>query len=140
MGAETAIKTGTGLDQAMCPSTIVDLSLDFTLPLVIFKDNVSVRFYGTWVEGTETPVTTATAVYDLQSTDYVGAFVKKAGSVNVDAYINDVKMDKTLENNEYMLTKELPVGAPIKLRLELSRPNVSGGNNDKITRILGGVV
>lgn len=125
------------------PSSLYDntFSIDFSGPLFVYRsqENAKVGFYGTWTVGSETPTLTGTSVYDLPSTDYVGAFVQKEGSINIDAYINDVKMDESLENDEYMFTQSLDIEAPVKLRLELSRVDTLNGNNDKVTRILGGV-
>lgn len=121
------------------PSTLFDLTLNFTEPLFIYKGTSKVGFYGSWTTGTESPTLTGVAIYDLPSTDYVGAFVQKAGAVNVDAYINDVLMDADLESDEYMFEKTLPSNEPVKLRLELSRADTSGGRDDKVTRILGGI-
>lgn len=136
-GPVSTIKN-TGVNTYSYPSALFDLSVDFTEPLFIYKDTAKVGFYGTWTVDSESPTLTGTAVYDLPSTDYVGAFVQKAGAVNVDAYINDVLMDESLEADEYMFTKGI-TAAPVKLRLELSRADTTGGNNDRIVQILGGV-
>lgn len=139
-GSITDIKTTTLANGYTDPATLFDITIDFTSPLFIYKDNVNAKvgFYGTWTVGSESPTLTGTAVYDLPSTDYVGAFVQKAGAVNVDAYVNDVLMDESLETDEYMFTKGI-TAAPVKLRLELSRADTTGGNNDKVMRILGGI-
>ena len=126
---------------AIGASTLFDITLDFTFPLVVFRDSNTggkVVFYGTWKEPLETPSLTAKAVYDIPSTDYVGAFVKKVGTTTVQAYVNDVLADAELVDNEYQFVKQLDAEAPVKLRLELSRASVSGGENDAVTRILGG--
>ncbi len=123
-------------------STLIDFSIGMHTPLFIFGDSVNskVSFYGKWTEIEETPELTATAVYDLPSTDYVGAFVQKMGNLNIEAYINDQLMDDDgLENDEYMFTKALDSEVPVKLRLELSRDDTSDGENDCVTRILGGI-
>jgi hypothetical protein len=141
-GSITDIKTST-TNSFRYPSTLFDptFSLDFSEPLLIYQDNENnkVGFYGTWTTGSEAPTLTGTAVYDLPSTDYVGAFVQREGNVEIDAYINDVLMDESLEDNEYMFTQSLDAEAAVKLRLELSRADTSGGNGDKVTRILGGI-
>lgn len=121
------------------PSTILDLNMNISKPLSIRKGASSVVFNGEWSEPVETPTLTAKAVYDLPSTDYVGAFVKKAGTVNVDAYVNDVLMTEELDVDEFMFTKTLATIAPVKLRLELSRGVTTGGESDAVTRILGGI-
>jgi hypothetical protein len=125
------------------PSTLFDptFTFDFDGPLFIYQDGESskVGFYGTWTVGAETPTLTGTAQFTLPSTDYVGAFVQREGSVNVEAYVNDTLMDSELDVDEYMVTKQLTVEAPVTLRLELSRADTSGGEGDKVTRILGGI-
>ncbi|MER2170702.1 MAG: hypothetical protein ABS938_08690 [Psychrobacillus psychrodurans] len=124
------------------PSTLFDdtfSSNSQTIPPLIFMGIGKVGFYGTWKEPVETPTLTAKAVYDIPSTDFVGAFVKKIGSTNVQAYVNDVLADEELVDSEYQFTKQLDIEAPIKLRLELSRPTIDGGENDAVTRILGGI-
>ena len=120
------------------PSTLLDSSLDITKPLSIRKGTSSVVFNGEWKELVETPTLTAKAVYNVPSTDYVGAFVKKIGVTNVQAYVNDTLMGAKLVDNEYEFTKQLATEAPVKLRLELSRTSTSGGESDAVTRILGG--
>lgn len=123
------------------PSTLFDDKFSIssqTVPPLIYMDTGKVGFYGTWKEPVETPTLTAKAVYNIPSTDYVGAFVKKIGVTTVKAYVNDVLTDAELVDNEYQFVKQLDAEAPVKLRLELSRANVSGGENDAVTRILGG--
>lgn len=120
------------------PSTLFDLNLDLSNPLTAFKAPAKVSFYGTWQEPVETPSLTAKAVYNIPSTDYVGAFVKKIGATNVQAYVNDVLADAELVDSEYQFVKQLDAEAPVKLRLELSRVATTGGESDAVTRILGG--
>lgn len=132
--------TDTTSSSSRYPSTLIDMSVDFTTPLLIYKDERGkVGFYGTWQEPVETPTLTASAVYDIPSTDFVGAFVQKIGATNVQAYVNDVLADAELVDSEYQFTKQLDIEAPIKLRLELSRPTIDGGESDAVTRILGGI-
>lgn len=91
-------------------------------------------------EGSLAPRTSATATYELPSTDYIGAFVQTAGNVdNLDAYINDVKITGELDDVEYMFEHFLLTEGPVKLRLEATRQDTTGGANDKISRILGGI-
>lgn len=124
------------------PSSIHDntFTLDFTSPLFIYKNvpSTKVGFYGTWQQEVEIPSLTAKAVYDIPSTDFVGAFVKKIGATTVQAYVNDTLMDAELVDSEYQFVKQLDLEAPVKLRLDLSRANVSGGESDAVTRVLGG--
>ena len=48
-------------------------------------------------------------------------------------------MEDELDGNEYEFQgRSLDDGTPVKLRLEISRPDTSGGENDAVTRILGG--
>ncbi len=138
--APKSLVTTTSIKSTSYPSTLFDLNIDYDLPLFVCRADTKVAFYGTWTETTETPELTATAVYDLPSTDYVGAFIKKLGAVNIEAYINDQLMDdEGVENDEYMFTKALDSEVPVKLRLELSRDSISGGEGDCVTRILGGI-
>lgn len=136
-GTYSVIKTTT-TKTSRSASTLVDTSLDFSTPLFIYNDASRVGFYGTWKEPVETPSLTARAVYDIPSTDYVGAFVKKIGATTVQAYVNDVLTGSELVDNEYQFVKQLDAEAPVKLRLELSRTTINGGENDAVTRILGG--
>lgn len=129
------VTVGTGINA----SSLHDPTLNTTKPLTLYRGSTSVTFTGQWLEPSETPSLTGRAVYTLPSTNFVGAFVKKSGNVTIDAYINDVLMDEELENNEYMFMKDIIVAAPVKLRLELSRTSLTGGDNDKVTRILGGI-
>jgi hypothetical protein len=142
-GASYVETNFTSLNDQPYPTALFDntFTLDFSEPLFIYMDSIApkVGFYGTWTVGTESPTLTATAVYDLPSTDYVGAFVQREGKVEIDAYINDVLMDESLEDNEYEFIQSLDTEAAVKLRLELSRADTSGGNSDKVTRILGGI-
>lgn len=128
------ISVGAGTD----PSSIFTLSLDYSEPLTVRKGATSVLFSGTWTALEETPTLTARAVYNVPSTDYVGAFVKKTGTATVQAYVNDTLVDAELVDNEYGFTKQLATEAPVKLRLDLSRTSTSGGESDAVTRILGG--
>lgn len=125
---------------AFYPSSLADTSIAFSQALFVYRDdaNTKMGFYGTWSVITITPTLSGTALYDIPSTDYVGAFVKKEGDVSVSAYVNDILMDSELEDDEYMFTKALPSKAPAVLRLELSRVSTVGGDNDKVTRLLGG--
>jgi len=125
------------------PSALFDpkYQIRFKEPLFIYKGvspSARVGFYGTWEKPIEAATTTAKAVYDIPSTDYVGTFVKRIGTTNVQAYVNDVLMDAELISNEYGFTKQLATKATVKLRLELSRASISGGESDAVTRILGG--
>ncbi|GKV67296.1 MULTISPECIES: hypothetical protein [unclassified Sporosarcina] len=121
------------------PSTLHDTTIAFgDTPLVIYMTPSSVSFSGEWSEFVEEPRTTAKAVYDIPSTDFVGAFVEKTGDVELEAYLNDEIMDSELEANEYQFDKSLSTKAPAKLRLELSRTATTGGEADAVTRILGG--
>ncbi|SET85730.1 hypothetical protein SAMN05216389_1434, partial [Oceanobacillus limi] len=139
-GVVTVVTNNT-TGHALRPSSLFDLSIEISEPLFVYQDieNDKVGFYGTWMEGSESPTTSATAVYTLDSTDYVGAFVQKQGDVNIDAYINDVLMDSELEDDEYQFVKPLNNEEPITLRLELSRATTDNGDSDKVTRILGGI-
>ncbi len=121
-------------------SSLDDSSLNFTIPLTIHGSVNSVVFNGEWIEIIEEPRTSATAVYDIPSTDFVGAFVKKEGAVTATAFLNDAPMDSTLDGDEFKFETMdlLPSAVPAKLRLELTRPNTTGEENDAITRILGG--
>jgi len=113
-------------------------SLIFTIPPTVMMTSTNILFSGEWEILVEEPTITATVVYDIPSTDFVGAFVEKAGNVTVEAFLNDELMDDELEGNEYQFAKVLQLKAPAKLRLELSRPDTSGGEADALTRILGG--
>lgn len=119
-------------------SSVNDTSLEFTVPLTATMDGIKVSFYGTWstIEGVSK--ITATATYAIPSTDYVGAFVEKAGDVTATAFLNDTLMKSELVGNEYQFVGSLPIEAPATLRLELSRNSNANGTGDKITRILGG--
>ena len=123
-------------------SSLLDFNLDFSIPLFIYKDSTSgsnkVRFTGELKTTTKSPTTKSTIVYDIPSTDYLGAFVLKEGNVNIEAYVNNELMDGELEGNEYMYTKIRNENKPVKLRLELSRENTNNGDKDKVTRVLGG--
>ncbi|MBU8908487.1 glycoside hydrolase [Desertibacillus haloalkaliphilus] len=123
------------------PSALYDntFTLDFSIPLSVYMINgVSINFRGTWKKETEVPTTTATAVYELEATDQVGAFVKRVGDIEVEAYINDELMDADLLDDEYMFSGTLAEEEPVTLRLELSRVNTDSGNDDAVTRLLGG--
>ena len=129
--------------QSRYPSTLYDATyeLQFTKPPMVYTlgNYSSVNFTGSWQVGGYTPTTTSTAVYTLPSTDYVGLFVQKEGSVNITATVNDTPMDAVLDGNEYQFTKALDSEAPVTLKLSLSRENTTNGDNDKVTRILGGI-
>lgn len=122
------------------PSVLFDssYSLRFTIPPVIYMESSTVKFSGNWTETQEVPTTSATVTYDIPSTDYVGAFVQTEGDLTVTAKLNGNAMDSELENNEYEFEGRLTSDAPATLRLELSRPNTTGGENDAVTLILGG--
>lgn len=120
------------------PNALNSIDISASEPLFIYKGTSKVGFYGTWQEPVETPTLTAKAVYDIPSTDYVGAFIKKIGATTVQAYVNDVLTDAELVDSEYQFTKQLATEAPVKLRLELSRVATTGGENDAATRVLGG--
>lgn len=137
-GAKTRLTTVASDPNYRFPSALVSSDLDFSIPLIVYVGVGKVGFYGTWKEPVETPSLTAKAVYDIPSTDFVGAFVKKLGATNVQAYVNDVLADAELENGEYQFTKQLASKAPVKLRLDLSRASTTGGESDYISRILGG--
>lgn len=130
----TIVGTGTN------PSSLDDTSTNFAKPLTVRMGTSNVLFSGEWTETYEEARTTASAVYDIPSTDYVGAFVKKQGAITATAYLNDVPMDSTLIDGEYKFETLdlLPAPVPAKLRIELSRETVDGGENDAVTRILGG--
>lgn len=131
--------TNTTSSASRFPSTLIDMSITFDTTLLIYKDERGkVGFFGTWKEPVETPTLTAKAVYNIPSTDFLGAFIKKIGMTTVKAYVNDVLVDAELVDNEYGFTKQLDTKAPVKLRLDLSRVATTGGENDAVTRILGG--
>lgn len=124
------------------PSTLYDINftVDFTKPLYTYTIfSKSINFAGSWTAGGYTPTTSATAVYTLPSTDYVGLFVQKEGGVNITATVNDTPMDAVVDGNEYQFTKALDSETPVTLKLSLSRENTTNGDNDKVTRILGGI-
>ena len=129
--------------QSRYPSTLYDVTyeLQFTKPPMVYTlgNYSSVNFAGSWQVDGYTPTTAATAVYTLPSTDYVGLFVQKEGDVNITATVNDTPMDAVLEGNEYQFTKALDSETPVTLKLSLSRENTTNGDNDKVTRILGGI-
>lgn len=52
--------------------------------------------------------------------------------------IQDSPMDAELDGDEYQFTKALDNEAPVTLKLSLSRKSTANGDNDKVTRILGG--
>lgn len=128
----TVIGTGTN------PTTLDDNTVNFTVPLTARMGATNVLFNGEWSEQVEEPRLTAKAVYNIPSTDYVGAFVQKIGDITITATLNDVPMPSELEGNEYLFEDTLAVKAPAKLTLNLSRTSTTGGENDAITRILGG--
>jgi len=121
------------------PSSLVDYSLEFSEPLFVYANNTKVGFYGHWSIELLTPLLTATANYRLPLTDYVGAFIKKVGVMEIKAYLEDVIMTSDLENEEYLFEKGLTSKIAPKLRLELSRTDVTNSNEDKVARILGGI-
>lgn len=128
--------------QALYPSSLFDnrFKIPFTKPLFVYTvSNTSIDFTGSWETRIYNPTTEATAVYKLPSTDYVGMFVQKEGNMNIEATINDIPMDSSLENNEYQFTKALDNEEEVTLKLLLSRENTNNGNDDKITCILGGI-
>ncbi|WP_277585836.1 hypothetical protein [Psychrobacillus antarcticus] len=133
-----SIQTVSSMDGAYYPSALFDLTVAFTIPLFIFYSYTKVGFYGTWTNVTGEPSLTATAVYDLPPTDYVGAYVQKEGALAVQAKLNGAAMDSELLDNEYEFTKQTTEVSPTKLRLELSRATINGGESDAVTRILGG--
>ena len=122
------------------PSSLHDsnFQLVFTTVPTVHMASSAVKFTGNWSETLEVPTTTATAVYDIPSTNYVGAFVQKAGAVTVSASMNGTPMQSESEGDEYEITGTLATEAPVKLRLELSRTSTTAGENDAVTRILGG--
>lgn len=122
------------------PSSFLGNDINFTIPLFIYRGSAKVGFYGTWTVGTSTPTTTASAVFDIAgNTDFVGAFIEKQGDVSIAGYLNNQLMDSDLEGDEYQFTKQLSAETTTKLRLELSRDDTTNGNDDRVTRILGGL-
>lgn len=130
------------LETGLFPSTLYDpmFNLKSISPPMIYQSASSVKFTGNWSETLEVPTTTATAIYDIPSTNYVGLYAKKEGAVNVTAFVNEQAMlsEWDASTSEYEFTKSLAAAVPVKLRLELSRTDTTGGENDAVTRILGG--
>ncbi|MEV9640413.1 hypothetical protein ABZ756_06920 [Mammaliicoccus sciuri] len=127
---------------ATSPSVIEGSNIKFgtKTPPFIYSDYQlnKVGFFGGWTEIVEEPRTTAKAVYDIPSTDFVGAFIEKTGDVALTAFLNELPMTSELQGNEYQFDKSLPAKASAKLRLELTRTDTTGREADAVTRILGG--
>lgn len=132
------IDVDAGTSRVLHPSTLADMSIMMTIPPVVYMGVSTIRFSGEWMGIEEVPTTTATAIYNIPSTDYVGVFVQKEGDFTVTAQLNDTPMEMKLEDNEYQFVGTLSTESPAKLKLQLSRPNITNGENDAITRILGG--
>lgn len=122
------------------PSSLLDSNheLNFNNPPLIFMGSSNVKFSGDWTDFVEGSTTEATVIYDIPHTNFVGSFVQKTGSLDILAYLNNIPMDSTLEDDEYQFTGSSSDDIPSVLRLELSRANMSNGENDAVTRILGG--
>ena len=112
------------------PASLDDKSLTFNLPPFIYMDYSSsiVKFTGDWVEHFEVQKTEATLVYDVPNTSFVGAYVLKEGGLSINGFLNGLPMEDELDGNEYEFQgRSLDDGTPVKLRLEISRPDTSGG-------------
>lgn len=123
------------------PNVLCDIkfNIEVNIPPTVYAINaISINFTGAWTAGGYTPTTTATAAYNLPATDYVGLFVQKAGSIDVTATINGEPMESEIDGDEYQFTKALDAANDVTLKLSLSRSDTTNGDNDKITRILGG--
>lgn len=125
------------------PSLCVMSDSKVTDPLIAYQKRSSpesIKVNGKWTDFIPTQKLTSKLVYDIPATDYVGAFIKKIGAVSATAFLNDVPMRRELEGDEYLFDVDKPLPAPVqaKLRIELQRATVDGGENDAVTRILGG--
>ena len=125
---------GNGTD----PSSLQSFDIVNTVAPSVYTANNTVIFNGDWQSVSESQVNNATVVYNIPSTDYVGLFIQKTGNLELIANINGLNVDVELEENEYKIENSLDSKAPLTLSLSLSRPNNSGGNDDALTRILGG--
>ena len=130
-------------DSTFKPDTIYavkNFKIDTNEPIYLGVQgtNSTMKFVGKWTKPSATPQTSSTVVYNASSTDYIGMFVKKVGDISITAYANNLEMDSELIDDEYKFTKSLAVKEPVEIRLELSRPSISNGENDSITRIIGG--
>ncbi|MFO1442782.1 exo-alpha-sialidase [Bacillus sp. Bva_UNVM-123] len=144
-GAVTNV-TNTNIQTADAqPSTLVDISLSFTVPLVIYKTSTKVVFSGTWQETVEEYSLTAKAVYRIPKTDYIGLFVRKSWVTpiftNLSLFVNGLPMETDndpTEKVERAYKIQLPVETDVELVIDMSRDSTDAQDANSITRILGG--
>lgn len=139
-GSVVTVKEGNSTTSHLrSPSTLFDISLDFSEPLFIYKqDTAKVGFYGTWTIGVETPITENTLRLTLtQQAKEVMTYLHYTGNLTADASVNGNVMDKTTTAEETQFTKVLGSLQDIEIEITLTRASV----NDDITidKILGGV-
>jgi hypothetical protein len=141
-GTITEVTNNTTSAEAQDPSTLYDISLNFSLPLFIYKNNGTtpkVGFYGTWAIGTETPILENDVRFTVQDTDEIALWVERdeVAGFTVDAEVNGNAMTKESVTGEDQFTYDLGTVQSTEVRLNLQR--ASTGDDVKITKILGGV-
>jgi hypothetical protein len=118
-------------------STLYDINLDFSLPLIIYSNSSKVGFYGTWTTGTETPLLENDVRFTVSDTDEVVTWVQRDEGLTVTGYLNGNTMTKTSVTGEDQFTYDLNSIQPAEVKLKMTRANTTV--DFKITKILGGV-
>lgn len=121
--------------------TISSFTNEVVTPPVLYSplSGSNLLFTGKWKQDNYTDATSGIAVFDIPSSAFVGSYVQIIGNLTITATANDSPMDTDLQDNEYEFLASLPQKATIKLKLSISRPDISGAENDAVTRILGGI-
>jgi hypothetical protein len=119
------------------PSTLYDINLNFSLPLIIYSNSSKVGFYGTWTTGTETPLLENDVRFTVSDTEEVVTWVQRDEGLTVTGYLNGNTMTKTSVTGEDQFTYDLNSVQPAEVKLKMTRANTT--DDVKITKILGGV-
>lgn len=114
-------------------------------PTAIPNGSTATYTLGRTLESVITHSTTAKLVYGINETNFIGGFFRLYGAFTVTVKLEFDDRTETLEvqpsgnPNEFKFTHNVADGKGFYLIFELTRPNVTGGDNDYMDRLIGGI-
>ena len=115
-------------------------------PTVISGSGTKNYFTGGIIVSQPVPVLVGKLVYKIPQTDFVGGYFRKFGNLITKVFLDidglpsiELEITPTSNPNEFKFTHQFDTPTDFYLRFDLSRPSITGDDNDYMNRLLGGV-
>lgn len=132
-GAETSIGSASYI------KSVKGKNIIGSLPQLFKVSSGSPVYYGQKEGASYEDFTEGSLTYEISDASFIGLFLLLKGSMNATATINGQSIELTSANvDELKGVLKLEEEQTITLKINLSRPNITGGDNDYLGRLLGG--